>query len=358
MHMRTPVSQRFKVIALVAGTVLALSAGMGHSGCGTRAAVAGEGLPARHATAAQPEGTGAKVNPLAQDRDVWIQLLRDHAKIRRTLVHTEKDGSGVVEATTESDDPVVAARIIDHAKAMQARMKTGARVRVWDPVFAELFKKHAEVVIEVTPTEKGVKIVESSRDPEAVALLRAHAMGVSAFVREGPAAGGLQTPRLVKGSALPPAEVALGGVPHRFLLMQPDAGQLAGLHEQGVEVIVNFRKPSEHSGYDEQAAAMGAGLEYCNLPYRENSELTEALFEEARAAIRDADQKGLAIALHCRSGNRVGPMWAAYRTLDAGVPLEQAMAEAKAIGLTDPAFESTTRDYIGRHMGSGPASGR
>jgi uncharacterized protein (TIGR01244 family) len=288
------------------------------------------------------------VNSVAKDRDGWQQLLSDHAAIRRTLVHSEKDGRGIVEATTESDDPIVAARIIEHAKAIQARMKVGAQVRFWDPVFAELFKKHGAVTIDVTPTDKGVKIVESSADPQAVALLRSHAMGVSEFVREGHKAAPRQTARFNVGDPLPAPELAIGGVPHRFILTQPDAGQLAGLKSAGVNVVINFRKPAEHPDYNEQAAATGTGMTYCNLPYAGAAEITDELLDSARAAIKAADEKGNTAALHCRTGNRVGPGWAAYRALDRGIPVEQAIAEAKAMQMVDPLMETKTRDYIRR----------
>ena len=106
---------------------------------------------------------------MAQDRDVWMELLAANTKIRRTDRHTES----WVEAITESGDPAVAAKIIDHTKAMQARTKVGAQVRIWDPIFADLFKKHGTVTIDVTPTEKGVNIVERSDDREAK-IGRAH----------------------------------------------------------------------------------------------------------------------------------------------------------------------------------------
>ena len=298
------------------------------------------------------------VNSVAKDRDGWQQLLSDHAAIRRTLVHSEKDGRGIVEATTESDDPIVAARIIEHAKAMQARMKVGAQVRVWDPVFAELFKKHGAVTIDVTPTDKGVKIVESSADPEAVALLRSHAMGVSEFVREGHKAAPRQTPKFKAGDPLPAPELAIGGVPHRFILTQPDAGQLAGLKSAGVDVVINFRKPAEHPEYNEQTAATGTGMTYCNLPYAGAAEVTDELLDSARAAIKAADEKGDTAALHCRTGNRVGPGWASYRVLDKGVPLEQALGEAKAMQMLDPLMESKTRDYIRRGSEAATAPAR
>lgn len=291
------------------------------------------------------------VNSVAKDRDMWHELLGANTRIRRTVRHTETG----VEAVTESEDPAVAGKIIEHAKAMQARMKVGAQVRVWDPVFAELFKKHGAVRIEVTPTDKGVKVVESSADPEAVALLRSHAMGVSEFVREGFKAAPRPTPKFKAGDPLPAPELAIGGVPHRFILTQPDAGQLAGLKSAGVDVIINFRKPAEHPEYNEQAAVADAGMTYCNFGYAGAAEITDELLDSARAAIRAADEKGDTAALHCRTGNRIGPGWASYRALDKGVPVEQAIAEARAMQMLDPLMESKTRDYIRRKSATGSA---
>lgn len=299
-------------------------------------------------SAADPGYPG--VNTVGHDRDVWQQLLSDHKSIRRSLIHKQEGELGIVEATTESDDPVVAKRIISHATAMQARMKTGAQVRVWDEVFKDLFAVHDRVTLEVTPTEKGVKIVESSRDPQTIALLRAHAMGVNSFVRGGQPASARPTDRVSVGTGLPPNEVAIGGVPHRFLLGTPDAAQIAAMKAQGIQMIINFRKPAEHAEYDELSAAKDASIEYCNLPYKEAVELTDQILDQARVAIRESDKKGAAIAMHCRTGNRVGPAWAAYRAIDMGIPVEQAIAEAKAIRMTDARLEAVARDYINRHQ--------
>lgn len=336
----------FALAALLALGTLTSCAGTSRSTGEKNAPPESQAAPADPALASSDPY--ANVNTVAKDRDVWQQLLSDHASIRRTLMHSEKDGRGIVEATTESDEPIVAARIIEHAKAMQTRMKVGAQVRFWDPVFAELFKKHAAVTIEVTPTEKGVKIVESSADPEAVALLRSHAMGVSEFVREGHKAAPRQTPRFKAGDPLPAPELAIGGVPHRFILTQPDAGQLAGLKSAGVDVVINFRKPAEHPEYNEQGAVADTGMTYCNLAYAGAAEITDELLDSARAAIKAADEKGDTAALHCRTGNRIGPAWAAYRVLDKGIPVEQAIAEAKAMQMVDSLMESKTRDYIRR----------
>ncbi|MBL0920940.1 MAG: hypothetical protein IBJ10_02295, partial [Phycisphaerales bacterium] len=142
------------------------------------------------AGAARAQDTPAQPGTLAYDKGVWMRLLEHHTKIRRELRHLENG----VEATTESDDPAIAALIRDHALAMQRRMNLKARVRVWDPVFLELFEHADKVRLEVTPTEKGVRIVETSDDPHVVMLLRSHAAGLSDFVREGFEASAKATP--------------------------------------------------------------------------------------------------------------------------------------------------------------------
>jgi hypothetical protein len=127
---------------------------------------------------------------LAYDQNVWHSLLADHDVIRREVRPIENG----VEAVTECDDPAVAAKIIDHTLAMQRRMKSGSRVRQWDPVFVALFDHHDAVRLTVTTTEKGVRIVETSDDPQVVAILRAHAAGVTDFVHEGFDAAQRETP--------------------------------------------------------------------------------------------------------------------------------------------------------------------
>lgn len=286
----------------------------------------------------------------AYDMSIWHSLLRDHTKIRRTVRHLPNG----VDAVTESDDPDVAARIINHAKAMQTRVASGAQVRGWDPVFSDLFAKHEAIRLEVTPTSKGVRIVETSEDPEVVALLRSHAMGVSEFIRGGFDVAPNQTPRLSPSDPIPANEVALGGVPHRFLLEQPSAEQLAAAKKGGIAMSINFRPAKEQAGFDEASAAASAGLSYCNVPYAGAGEMTDEVLDVARAALASAETSKTPAVLHCRTGNRVGPAWAAYRVLNQGASIETAVAEAKGVGMVDPLLESTLRDYLRRRMA--PAS--
>ncbi|MFO0831859.1 MAG: sulfur transferase domain-containing protein [Phycisphaerales bacterium] len=300
--------------------------------CTLLAACAGQ--PAANTEQPAPPGT------LAYDKQVFHTLLDDHAKIRRVVTLT----AAGVEATTESDDQRVAGLIKDHALAMQTRMKSGSRVRAWDPVFADLFDNHQKATLEVTPIEKGVTIRETGADEATVSLLHSHALGVSEFVRLGQAAAPNETPRLAKPT--PGRTIAsIGTFQHQFDHGQPDEPGLAASRAAGATTVIDFRKASEKPDFDEKAAAERAGLAYINIPYQGDAELTDAVFETSRRTFTSLSGPAL---MHCRSGNRVGAAWLPYRVLDGGVTWEEALAEAKAIGLKDPKLEAKAKDYIAR----------
>lgn len=289
----------------------------------------------------QPAGP----NSVRYDRSVWVELLREHKSLLRTVTHTENG----IEATTIALDDALVSKLIDHTESMKVRIETGAQVRVWDEVFVDLFDKHANIELEVTVMERGVTIKESSDDPETVALLRSHAMGVSDFVREGFDSSARQTRRFDVGDPVPAPELAIGGVLHHIVLTQPDAAQLRALKDAGVDTVINLRKHSEHPDYDEAKAAADAGLEYINHPYNGAGELTPELIEAVRKTLREQTEAGKRVAIHCRTGNRVAPIWMAYRVIDQGVTLDRAIAEAEAMHLKTPEYRMIALDYIAEH---------
>jgi hypothetical protein len=167
--------------------VLAACAGPGGPGAEVNARADGSIAPPPRAPL---EVSEAAPGTLDYDRDVWQTLLHHHASIRRTVTRLPNG----LAAVTESDDPAIARLIQDHALAMKQRMTTGARVRIWDPVFVELFDRHDKVRLDVTLTPRGVSIRETTDDPATLRLMRSHAAGVSDMVREGSAASQRPTP--------------------------------------------------------------------------------------------------------------------------------------------------------------------
>jgi SAM-dependent methyltransferase len=88
-----------------------------------------------------------------------------------------------------------------------------------------------------------------------------------------------------------------------------------------------------------------AGLQYIQVPFGGPETLTDDVFGRVRELLRDTRSPTL---LHCGSANRVGAVWLAHRVLDQGVPIEDAVADAKRVGLRNAEFEKLAREYIRR----------
>ncbi|MFN7930600.1 MAG: hypothetical protein U0Y68_22295 [Blastocatellia bacterium] len=116
-----------------------------------------------------------------QDMQTIHALFADHEKITRTIRKIDKG----IETVTESDDPKVQAMIKEHVAAMYKRLENKQPIRMWDPLFVEIFKNADKIKMQMEPTPKGLKIIETSDDPWVVQLIQSHAEGVSEFVKEG-----------------------------------------------------------------------------------------------------------------------------------------------------------------------------
>ena len=115
------------------------------------------------------------------DRAVFHYLL-DHRDVIQRQVTRLPDG---VATVTESDDPAVAQHIREHTQAMYQRLQEKRPIHMRDPLFAATFANAEKVKMTIEPTAKGVRVVETSTDPQVVALIQAHADVVSAFVERG-----------------------------------------------------------------------------------------------------------------------------------------------------------------------------
>jgi len=115
------------------------------------------------------------------DMDVIHHIFANTSSIRRVVKRVPKG----VETTTESDDPKIVDLIQRHTKAMQQRLKDRRPIRAWDPLFAALFQHTDTMQLNATNTRKGVKVTETSDDPNTVKIIQAHAAAVSDFVHDG-----------------------------------------------------------------------------------------------------------------------------------------------------------------------------
>jgi hypothetical protein len=116
-----------------------------------------------------------------EDRKWFHFLLANREKIKRTINRTEEG----VDTLTESDDPEVTAGIQMHVAAMHARVKEGRGIHMRDPLFREVFRHADKISMEITDTDKGVRVIETSDDPYVASLIQAHADVVSLFIQNG-----------------------------------------------------------------------------------------------------------------------------------------------------------------------------
>jgi hypothetical protein len=119
---------------------------------------------------------------MMQDMPVIHDLLVNHDAIHRQVT----DIAGGISAVTTSPDPRVAQLIQSHVWAMKERVHNGRPIRQMDPLFREIFENHQLIDLQVQNVPGGVRVVETSNDPQATLLIRQHARSaVSEFVRSG-----------------------------------------------------------------------------------------------------------------------------------------------------------------------------
>ena len=114
---------------------------------------------------------GGMMQGMMQDMPVIHGLLRQHEKIEREVENIP----GGVRTTTTSEDPEVAEQIRTHVRQMKERMEEGRPIRQMDPLFRELFDHHEEIHLEYEEIPGGVRVTETSENPEVVSLIRQHA---------------------------------------------------------------------------------------------------------------------------------------------------------------------------------------
>src|SRR5258705_278728 len=122
-----------------------------------------------------------------------------------------------------------------------------------------------------------------------------------------------------------------------FVAGQPTERALQEMRDQGVTTVVNLRTPEEMKNnvdFDEQAVVARLGMRYVYLPVRGNAEYpyspeTVTKFAEA---VRTANGK---VLLHCTVAWRASHLWAAYLIKERGIPVDSALANARAINLMD-----------------------
>jgi uncharacterized protein (TIGR01244 family) len=127
-----------------------------------------------------------------------------------------------------------------------------------------------------------------------------------------------------------------------------DPAAMAALKKEGFASVINLRLASEEGANVEagRAAAQAAGLKYIHLPFSAASPDPKVI-DSFLVAV--ADRANQPVYIHCGSASRVGGVWMIKRALRDGWPVEKALAEAQAIGLSSPTLTAFATDYINSH---------
>lgn len=132
-----------------------------------------------------------------------------------------------------------------------------------------------------------------------------------------------------------------------FLASQPKEADFRHAAENGTKAVVNLCPPNYHDGLDERALVTALGMEYHSHPFEKAGELPHKLVDKVRALLNDPTLRP--IMVHGDSGDRVGAIWLVHRYIDGGLSWKDAEIEARAVGMTHPAYLEAAKAYVARH---------
>ena len=125
-------------------------------------------------------------------------------------------------------------------------------------------------------------------------------------------------------------------------------GAVAEVKKLGYHSIINLRQASEQ-GADleaEAAAAKTAGINYVHLPFNAASPDPMLVDNFLKAVTDPANEPAF---IHCASANRASALWLIKRIQVDHWDTDRAVAEASALGLTNPALKTFALDYVQAH---------
>ena len=111
------------------------------------------------------------------------EIFRSHKGIRRDVSNIS---NGII-TTTEAEDETLREAIISHVSMMVTRLQEGKNpeVIIQSATLDALFEVYDEIDTEIELTEMGVKVIQTSANPQVVNLLQTHAAEVSDMSKRG-----------------------------------------------------------------------------------------------------------------------------------------------------------------------------
>jgi uncharacterized protein (TIGR01244 family) len=121
---------------------------------------------------------------------------------------------------------------------------------------------------------------------------------------------------------------------------QPDEAALEVFADSGYATVIDLRGAGEDRGFDEAEAVEELGLHYVTMPIDDKDAIS---FDNARRLDELLDEYPGPALVHCRSGNRVGALFALRASLD-GADDDTALALGREGGLTS--LEGVVRERL------------
>ncbi|MCH9700999.1 MAG: hypothetical protein K0U76_06350 [Actinomycetia bacterium] len=115
------------------------------------------------------------------DMHKYRNMFMRHRELKRTV----EDVPGGVRTLTESDSPDLVAELQAHVSAMYSRLDHGVEVTCMSSTLPTLFRRASDYQRQLTNTQRGVAVVETSNDPQLTRVIREHAREVTGFVVDG-----------------------------------------------------------------------------------------------------------------------------------------------------------------------------
>jgi len=126
---------------------------------------------------------------------------------------------------------------------------------------------------------------------------------------------------------------------------QPDKKTINSLKDQGYELVINLRHPSEFKDFDEEKVVTSNDLSYYNIPlFTKNKKFSRKAIKDIHNIVKENHNKK--IFIHCSSGNRAAAWLGAHLYLDHGVDLEESISTAKQVGMTKSKLETRLRKFL------------
>jgi hypothetical protein len=110
-------------------------------------------------------------------------MFHNHTALVREVVNLPNG----IDTLTESQDPELRAFLVSHVVGMIGRVDEGRdpQVPIQSPTLDILFANRALIDTVMEATDHGIRVIQTSDDPETVAALQTHAAEVTAMVERG-----------------------------------------------------------------------------------------------------------------------------------------------------------------------------